>query len=285
MNNKPLHKANFDDAVFEGRNKEYGAYELRNLYGKRLMTAFSIAVILVLIIILYPKKEVKPDQIYTVDEVVLSPLKKIKTPLLPEKELAPEPPPEEKKPEIKKPEVVEKVVTNESKVVVVEKSISDKKAETTTNTKPTEVNSGNKTQATNTGNQTEEGLVDAESITVPAIFPGCEKFTDKKKILSCFNEKINQEITYFLEGEDWKKKSVEQIYFEIDRQGNISNVKFLTGPKINDGLATKSLSKIAMDFNKRTNPKRRIQPGVNAFGKPQSVQYSIPVSFLDPTVD
>ena len=34
--------ANFLDILFEGRNKEYGAYELRNTYEKRMWKAMII---------------------------------------------------------------------------------------------------------------------------------------------------------------------------------------------------------------------------------------------------
>ena len=36
----------FDDIIFEYRNKNYGAYELRKKYNKRLIIAFFIAFIL-----------------------------------------------------------------------------------------------------------------------------------------------------------------------------------------------------------------------------------------------
>lgn len=34
----------FDEIVFEHRNKEYGAYELRKRYNKHMNTAFIIAI-------------------------------------------------------------------------------------------------------------------------------------------------------------------------------------------------------------------------------------------------
>jgi protein TonB len=41
------------DIIFEGRNKEYGAYELRKLYNKRLTTALIITAALALLIFLW----------------------------------------------------------------------------------------------------------------------------------------------------------------------------------------------------------------------------------------
>ena len=285
MNEKPLNKSSFDDAVFEGRNKEYGAYELRSRYKKRLLTAFSIAIFIVLIIIFYPKQEEKPDKKYTVDEISLSPIKKIKTPVLPEKEM--EQPVEEKKEVTKPQEVVEKPKVNESKVAVVENKPTTPVEEPKKTTTQEVVDNGNNNSkpSNNEGNQTDEGPVDAESVTIPAVFPGCEKYTEKRKIQDCFGQKLKSEIQFYLDNEDWKKKSTERIYFEIDKQGNIVNTKFLGGSKINDEIALKTLKKIAMDFNKRTNPSRRIKPGKDAFGKVVTVYYSIPVSFVDLNVD
>ena len=40
------------DIVFEGRNKEYGAYELRSQYKKRLTTAMLITASLMLLLVL-----------------------------------------------------------------------------------------------------------------------------------------------------------------------------------------------------------------------------------------
>ena len=49
MNIEQLKRANFDDIVFDGRNKQYGAYELRKLYWKRLLIALAITMVLVII--------------------------------------------------------------------------------------------------------------------------------------------------------------------------------------------------------------------------------------------
>ena len=49
MKTSELQTATFTDIVFDGRNKEYGAYELRTLYWKRLLIALLITTILVII--------------------------------------------------------------------------------------------------------------------------------------------------------------------------------------------------------------------------------------------
>ena len=43
-------KSDFLDILFEGRNKEYGAYDLRNTYNKRIKIALASTVIILVLI-------------------------------------------------------------------------------------------------------------------------------------------------------------------------------------------------------------------------------------------
>jgi periplasmic protein TonB len=52
MTNKEILQANLLDIIFENRNKEYGAYALRNGYDKRLLKALGIGLGLVLLLVL-----------------------------------------------------------------------------------------------------------------------------------------------------------------------------------------------------------------------------------------
>ncbi|WP_245849614.1 energy transducer TonB [Hymenobacter crusticola] len=54
MDNAQIAKASLDDIVFEGRNKAYGAYVLRRLYGKNVSRALLIAVALFAIGVSFP---------------------------------------------------------------------------------------------------------------------------------------------------------------------------------------------------------------------------------------
>jgi protein TonB len=60
METNKLLTAPFLDILFDGRNKEYGAYDLRNTYDKRLITALALTFLLISIILsafLLNKKE------------------------------------------------------------------------------------------------------------------------------------------------------------------------------------------------------------------------------------
>src|SRR5579863_9045479 len=49
MNTESILQASVLDIIFENRNKEYGAYELRTRYGKRLKKAMTIMVLVVIL--------------------------------------------------------------------------------------------------------------------------------------------------------------------------------------------------------------------------------------------
>lgn len=53
MNNRSMLNASFLDILFEGRNKDYGAYELRTTYPKRLTKAITVTLGLVTALILF----------------------------------------------------------------------------------------------------------------------------------------------------------------------------------------------------------------------------------------
>ncbi|GAA4378112.1 TonB family protein [Hymenobacter koreensis] len=140
MDNAQLARASFEDIVFEGRNKAYGAYVLRRLYNKHIARAFFVAAILFLLMIfgpviarmLTPKEEVaeKPK----VSEVVLEapPLDKTTPPPPPPPPTAPPPPPPKlstikftppvvkKDEEVTKPEEIPDQEELEDKVVATE---------------------------------------------------------------------------------------------------------------------------------------------------------------------
>lgn len=69
MDNNRLATASLDDMVFEGRNKAYGAYMLRRLYGKHVTAAVIIAIILFVLFLsaplikdaLFPEEEVEVE--------------------------------------------------------------------------------------------------------------------------------------------------------------------------------------------------------------------------------
>jgi len=88
MDNSQLAKASLDDIVFEGRNKAYGAYVIRRVYGKHVTRAVLIAIAVFALLIAFPlvarmmKKEevVVDDKMLTVNTLEAPPLDATKPP-------------------------------------------------------------------------------------------------------------------------------------------------------------------------------------------------------------
>ncbi|MCB2378828.1 TonB family protein [Hymenobacter sp. BT635] len=94
MNTTNLHTASFDDIIFEGRNKAYGAFVLRQLYNRHLARALAITVALSLLLVSIPLviQRVWP----TVAPVIKDPNEVVAEPqvyIMPQQEATPAQPP------------------------------------------------------------------------------------------------------------------------------------------------------------------------------------------------
>ncbi|PJJ48722.1 energy transducer TonB [Hymenobacter chitinivorans] len=83
MNTTNLHTASLDEIIFEGRNKAYGAFVLRQLYNRHLARALAITVALALLLVsstlvmqrlfpsVLPKAYVAPDKLTILSDITL----------------------------------------------------------------------------------------------------------------------------------------------------------------------------------------------------------------------
>ncbi len=288
-------KFNIDDVIFEGKNKEYGAYELRKFYSKRLFTALLIVVVIILGLIILPKEQPKTEKKYKVDEIVLSPLKKIK-----ELTVLKETIQQTIKETPTNIEPVKEEIKNETKLKIVEEKekqvlkTTDEKKEiqplnnnnNNNNSNQNNSDTSSQNQANSNSNNGQDDAIDAKAAKFPIIFPGCEKYTnDPQKLYVCFNNKMRDEVNYHLSNADIKKKSKEELYFEIDKNGDINGIKHIKGDKINDAVALGALKKISLDYNKRTNPLKRIKPARDDAGRSVTIFYKIPITFEQSDID
>lgn len=102
MDNQRLAVASLDDMVFEGRNKEYGAYMLRKLYNKHVTRATIIAIILFILFLSIPliqsmfkgeEEVVKAPVVKVVDLAAPPSVEKVVPPPPPPPDAPPPPPP------------------------------------------------------------------------------------------------------------------------------------------------------------------------------------------------
>src|SRR5687767_8357045 len=82
------------DILFDGRNKEYGAYDLRRTYNKRLVLCITVMLSVCLLSVGFAfggkKKEVEP--IYTTKDIELAAVDPLANPIEPPPPPAPKPP-------------------------------------------------------------------------------------------------------------------------------------------------------------------------------------------------
>jgi len=225
--------ADFLDILFEGRNKEYGAYELRKTYNRRIMIAIAgmVAACLLFLLSQILAKDTDNDQNKIVVQDVQ--LEDIKTE---EKKPEPPPPPPPPKPEPPKVEITKftppKIVKDEE---VKEPPPPQEKLE-----------------ETKIGTINQEGLKD-EGFVAPPVETGTGVVEAPKKAEEDYDKvftKVEKEAKFPGGAEGWKRylernldanvaandgaptgNYTVKVQFIVDKEGNISNVQAIEVPK------------------------------------------------------
>jgi protein TonB len=234
MDINKIMSADILDIIFEGRNKEYGAYELRKGYKKRLTIAIvSMAALLALLFVGYilannlnndaDKKEM------IVADVELENIKE-------EKPEEPPPPPPPKPPD---PPKVEMTKFTPPKIVKDEEVKEDEK--------PPEVE---KLEDTKISIVNQEGVKD-EGIVAPPIDDGKGVVEAPKKVEEDYDKTftkveiessypggpgawsryLNKSLRYPQEAIDNEIQGTVVVQFIVDKEGNVSEVQAISGPK------------------------------------------------------
>ncbi|OQP51097.1 energy transducer TonB [Niastella yeongjuensis] len=224
------------DIIFEGRNKEYGAYDLRKTYNKRLITSLLVVGALCLLLfigylvsaLLEDKESAKK---VVVQDVQLEEIKQE------EKKEEPPPPPPPKPPD---PPKVEMAKFTPPKIV--------KDEEVKEEEKPPEVE---KLEDTKIGTMNQEGQKD-EGIVAPPVEDGgkgvveapkkddedWDKTFTKVEIESeypggaaAWQRYLNRNLRYPQEAIDNEVQGAVVVQFIVDKEGNVSDVEAISGPQ------------------------------------------------------
>lgn len=223
------------DIIFEGRNKDYGAYELRKTYNRRLVTSLLIvAAICALLFIGYLVSSLLgdkgPAKAVVVQDVQLEEIKQE------EKKEEPPPPPPPKPPE---PPKVEMAKFTPPKIV--------KDEEVKEEEKPPEVE---KLEETKIGTMNQEGVKDEGIVAPPADDAGkgvveapkkddedWDKTFTKVEIESeypggaaAWQRYLNRNLRYPQEAIDNEIQGAVVVQFIVDKEGNVSDVEAISGP-------------------------------------------------------
>lgn len=223
------------DIIFDGRNKEYGAYDLRKTYNKRMTRAMLIAGAVLVLIFLgtvlanqLGKKKAGQDMI--VQDVQLEEVKQ-------EQKNEPPPPPPPPKPE---PPKVEMAKFTPPKIVKDEEVKEDEK--------PPEVE---KLEETKIGTVNQEGLKDEGIVAPPAsdegkgvveapkkqeedwdkTFTKVEIESDYPGGASAWMRYLNKSLRYPQEAIDNEIQGTVVVQFIVDKAGMVSDVEAISGPQ------------------------------------------------------
>ena len=224
------------DLIFEGRNKEYGAYELRKTYNKRLVfSMIAMAAVCILLFVGYfinssieanaPKKEI------VVQDVQLEEVKQE------EKNEPPPPPPPPKPPD---PPKVEMAKFTPPKIVKDEEVKEDEK--------PPEVE---KLEEVKIGTVNQEGVKDIGIVAPPVEDAGKGVVEAPKKVeedwdktftkveieseypggAAAWTRYLLKTLRYPQEAQDNEIQGTVVVQFIVDKAGVVSNVEAISGPQ------------------------------------------------------
>jgi len=256
---------NFNDIVFEKRNKEYGAYVLRKKYNSLLIKATIVAILIVstIVIIPYIKSIKKPytigqgsgrNYVYLNMEKVKPPSQEVYVP-----PVTPAPPAPAAQQNIVKyvaPVIIDSVAVNEFTLPPVDevKISEETTSETFSNMSGT---GGDELFGEGNGSNTPYDFLILE---VPPKFMGGD--------LEKFREWLRKRVVYPQEAQEKGIHGKVYLTFIVERDGTVSNVKVVKGvDKILDDIAKKAIEE---------SPPWT--PGFQR-GKPVRVRFSIFLNF------
>jgi protein TonB len=229
--------ADFLDILFEGKNKEYGAYELRKTYNKRMLRAIGgTAIVILLLFIGYFVSNLDggaSKKAMVVEDVQLEDVKEEK-----KNEPPPPPPPKVEPPKVEMAKFTPPKIVPDDKVKEEEKPPEQEKLEDT-----------------KIGTVNQEGIKD-EGITAPPVSDAgkgvveapkkdeedYDKTFTKVEIESEFPggaaawlRYLNKNLRYPDDAVNNEIQGTVVVQFIVDKEGNVSDVNAISGPD-NGGL-------------------------------------------------
>ena len=230
-------QADFLDILFEGRNKEYGAYELRKTYNKRitraLLTMIGIFILFFLTSLLANDNDKNKNKI-VVQDVQLEDIKK-------QEEKKPEPPPPPPPPKQEPPKV--EIAKFTPPQIVKDEQVKPED----------EIKEVEKLEDAKIGVINQEGIKDEGLVAPPVEDKGTGVVEAPKKVEEDYDKvftKVEKEAKFPGGLEGWRRylernlnanvaaddgaavgNYTVKVQFIVDKTGNISNVQAIEKPK------------------------------------------------------
>lgn len=269
MENNNYANATLDDIVFEGRNREYGAYTLRKVYTKHLFRGLVIAIALFALFLALPviskylfpeEEEAKVEQVVDVNTLAEPPpIDKTAPPPPPPPPAEPPPPPVQKTIKFTPPVVTKDELVKKDEMPPVEElkeaAISTKTQEGTTTKDDLSGLEGN-------GNAAVEDVIDEQiyvSVGQQPQFPGGE---------AAMMKYLGDNIKYPAVAQRNALEGLVVLQFVVDQTGGISDITVL---KPMGGGLTEEAIRVVKSMPKWSPGKQN--------GKPVKVRFTLPVRF------
>jgi periplasmic protein TonB len=251
----------FNDLVFEYRNRDYGAYQLRKKYYSALLAGIIISSLLVTSLTVIPfLTRPKSERILTGGNRYIQVRMENLEPPAEDIYVPPEPPPPEtakitESVEYVAPVVVDTIIPVEQTQITAEEALASREGEVIDASRS---GSGNYLLPGGNGTGNEEPLFIVE---VMPTFKGGD--------LNRFRDWVQKRINYPQEAIDKKIKGTVILTFIIEKDGSVNNITIVKGVyPLLDNEAVRTISE---------SPKW--SPGLQR-GKPVRVRFLIPLSFL-----
>jgi protein TonB len=220
------------DIIFEGRNKDYGAYDLRKTYNRRLVKALlGVALLLLSLLLgyaasnLHDSKRPKPVVVEDIDLAKLQEEKKNDPP--------PPPPPKVEPPKVAMTQFTTIKIVKDQEVKPDEKPPEQKDLD---DTKIGNVNQdgvkddGIPAPAASDGNR---GIVEAPkdntdyeqtftSVQIESTYPGD---------MPAWQRYLNKNFRYPEDAQSNEIQGTVMVKFIVDKEGNVSDVEAISGPE------------------------------------------------------
>jgi periplasmic protein TonB len=229
--NKGATGSSMDDIVFEERNKEYGAYQIRKAFRKNFTTAMIASGVFIMLMAFSPDIYGFITKIFGKEDIVMEDLEKMDEVILEDIPLDPEtppppaleiPPPKVEMIRFLPPEIKPDNEVKQEEIPPTQEDLEEKKnigsenqeGDTTLNVA---IDDGPK------GNQIVDDAGDDQVYTAveeDAEFPGGNEAMMKF---------ISKNIVYPRKAEKMELEGKVVVYFEIDKEGKVTNVKLYKG--------------------------------------------------------
>jgi protein TonB len=221
------------DIIFEGKNKEYGAYDLRKTYNQRLIKALiGTAVVILLLFIGYFVSNLdtgKKKQVMNVQDVQLEDVKEEK-----KNEPPPPPPPKVEPPKVEMAKFTPPKIVKDNEVKEEEKPPEQEKLE------DVKISTANQEGVKDEGitappaNDAGKGVVEApkkDDEDYDKTFTKVEIESEYPGGAAAWQRYLNKNFRYPDEAVNNEIQGVVVVQFIVDKEGNVSDVQAMSGPE------------------------------------------------------